>query len=87
MAKLQFLLAALSATSAFASPRGQKKRGGDHGAPGGYGESTSEGGGWGYGGTTTTCKASTVTKTQEASTVYHTQKASTVSKSRSVDPL
>lgn len=80
MAKLQFLIAALYATSAFASPRGRDKRGDEYGGPDGYGDSTSTtgGGGWGYGGTTT-CKASTVTKTQKASTVYQTQKASTVS--------
>lgn len=86
MAKLQFLLAGLYATSALASPWARIKRGGgwgDNGGPGGYGQSTTttEGGAWGYG-TTTTCKASTITKTQKASTVYETQKASTVSKSR-----
>lgn len=79
MAKLQFLLAGLYATSALASPWSRVKRGGgwgDNGGPGGYGETTTKGNGWGYG---ETCKASTVTKTQKASTVYETQKASTVS--------
>lgn len=92
MAKLQFLLAGFYATSALASPWARIKRGGgwgDNGGPGGYGQSTTtttEGGAWGYG-STTTCKASTITKTQKASTVYETQKASTVSKSRFPTPL
>ena len=83
MAKLQFLLAGLYATSALASPWARIKRGGGwgDGGPGGNGESTSTTDGYpgGYGGTST-CQAITVTKTQKASTVYQTQKPSTVSK-------
>lgn len=46
-------------------------------SPVGYG-STSEGGGWGYG-TSSTCSAQTVTETSAASTVYITkEQASTV---------
>lgn len=73
MAKLQFLLAGLYATSALASPWARIKRGSgwgdDEGGPGGYGddENSSKGHGWGYGGKT--CKPTTVYKTQEASTV------------------
>ena len=86
MAKIQFLLAALYATAALGSPWARIKRGGEYGnPPPGYGKTTTttkEDHPWGYG-STTTCKATTVTKTQQASTVYHTKPASTVTLSAS----